>query len=160
MQTDLETSTPTPIGPLPTAPPRSFNPQSWLEGGTAILDAAGCVLGVNEPLGHWLERTPTELLGQPFWEALGTISSQWKEAIVQISRSESPFDRVSLKLASPDSQSSQWFNLETARHQGNCFVRLSSVLPPLSELEESVWDEHLGNESARREAYVRLLRAE
>jgi signal transduction histidine kinase len=135
-------------------------PQSWLEGGMAILDASGCVLAVNEPLSHWLERTQTELIGQNFWETLVTISSHWKESLVQVSQSASPFDRLNLKLASPDSQSSQWFFLETARHQGNCFVRMSSILPPLSELEESVWDEHLGNESARRETYMRLLRAE
>ena len=39
-------------------------------------------------------------------------------------------------------------------------MRLNSTLPPLSELEEAVWDEHLGNDSARREMFVRLLRAE
>ena len=33
-------------------------------------------------------------------------------------------------------------------------------MPPLAELEEAVWDEHLGNDSARREMYMRLLRAE
>ena len=126
----------------------------------AILDATGCVLSVNEPFSHWLERTQTELVGQIFWETLGTISSDWKESLIQVSQSASPFDRLNLKLASLDSQSSQWFILETARHQGNCFVRLNSILPPLSELEETVWDEHLGNESARRETYMRLLRAE
>ena len=50
--------------------------------------------------------------------------------------------------------------LETARREGNCFVRINSILPPLAELEESVWDEILGSESARRESYVRMLRAE
>jgi signal transduction histidine kinase len=126
----------------------------------AILDATGCVLAVNERLSHWLERTQTGLIGQSFWETLGTISPDWKESLVQVSQSAPPFDRVNLRLACPDSQSSQWFILETARNQGSCFVRLSSVLPPLSELEESVWDEHMGNESARRETYMRLLRAE
>ena len=160
MRIDLQASESAPIDRVFTAAPRSFMPQSWLEGGMAILDATGCVLAVNEPLSHWLDQTQTELIGQPFWDTLGTISSHWKESLVQLSQSASPFDRLNLKLAFPDSQSSQWFILETARHQGNCSVRLSSILPPLSELEESVWDEHLGNESARRETYMRLLRAE
>lgn len=138
--------------------PGSLMPWSWLEGGMAILDATGCVLSVNEPLSHWLERPPADLIGQPFWETLGGISSHWKDSLLQISQSASPFDRLNLKLSSPDSQASQWFILETAQHNGNCFVRLNSILPPLSELEESGWDQHLGNDSARREMYMRLLR--
>ncbi len=126
----------------------------------AILNPAGCVLTVNEPLSHWLERPPADLVGQPFWETLGGISAHWKDALLQVSQSVARFDRVNLKLASADSHASQWFTLETARHNGNCFVRLNSILPPLSELEESGWDQHLGNDSARREMYMRLLRAE
>ncbi len=126
----------------------------------AILVATGCVLSVNEPLSHWLERTQTDIIGQPFWSTLESISSQWKMSLGQISQSVSPFDRLNLKLDSPDSHSSQWFVLESARCQGNCFVRLNSILPPLSELQESVWNQHLGNESARRETYMRMLRAE
>ena len=34
------------------------------------------------------------------------------------------------------------------------------MLPPLADLEEAAWDEYLRNESARREMFVRLLRAE
>src|SRR5580658_6187696 len=109
MRTDFQTTKPTSIGPVPSASTRAFSPQSWLEGGTAILDAAGCVLAVNEPFSHWLERTPAELLGLPFWETLGTILSQWKQALVEVSQSQTPFDRVILKLVLPDSQSSQWF---------------------------------------------------
>jgi signal transduction histidine kinase len=151
---------PAPIGQVFTELPRSLMPQNWLEGGMAVLDAAGCVLAVNEPLSRWLERKETELIGQNFWAGMGTISSQWKELLGPASQGASPFDRVNLKLACSDSQASQWFILETARHEGNCFVRLNSILPPLSELQEQAWDEHLGNESARREAYLRLLRAE
>ncbi len=126
----------------------------------AILDAAGKVLTVNEPLSHWLERTQADLIGRSFWETMGTVSAHWKESLAQISQSTSPFERLNLQLTSAESQSSQWFIMETARHQENCFVRLNSILPPLAELEESVWDEHLGNDSARRETYMRLLRAE
>jgi signal transduction histidine kinase len=160
MRTDLQPSMPTMIGQDMATSPRSFMAQSWLEGGMAILDATGCIIAVNESLSHWLERPQTELIGQVFWDTLGLVSAQWKESLVQLSQSASPFDRLSLKIDSPDGQSSQWFILETARHQGSSFVRLNSILPPLAELQDSVWDEHLGNESARRETFMRLLRAE
>src|SRR5579871_4626574 len=117
--------------------PASVMPRSWLEGGTAVLDAKGRVLAINEPLSHWLERTQTELIGQAFWEILGTISLNWKESLAQISQGTSEFGRVSLKLVTPESQASQWFTLETARHQETCYVRLNSILPPLAEFEES-----------------------
>jgi signal transduction histidine kinase len=126
----------------------------------AILDEAGCVRAANEPLSHWLERSQDELIGRCFGEILETISPNWAESLAEAGKSALPFERLNLTLAATDSQSSQWFVLETARHAGVCFVRLNSILPPLSELQESVWDEHLGNESARRENYMRLLRAE
>ncbi len=50
--------------------------------------------------------------------------------------------------------------LEVARNNGGVFVRLNSALPPLAELEEAVWDEHLQTDSQRREMFMRLLRAE
>ena len=83
-----------------------------------------------------------------------------EETLAAVRRDTSPFARLSLKLAPVESQASQWFSLETARHGGTCFVRLNSTLPPLSELEEAVWNEHLGNDSARRDMFMRLLRAE
>ncbi len=126
----------------------------------AILDPIGRVLDINEPLSYWLERTQKELIGGVFWDFLGTISAEWKKLLLQLRQNSVPFERLNLKLASPDSHSSQWFVIEIARREGNRFVRMSSILPPLAELEDSVWDEILGSESARREAYVRMLRAE
>lgn len=125
-----------------------------------MLDSAGGILAVNETFSYWLERTQTELVGGILWEILGAISADWQQPLLQISQSAAPFERVDLKFSSSDSQSSQWFILETARREGSCFVRMNSILPPLAELEESVWDEILGSESARRESYVRMLRAE
>jgi signal transduction histidine kinase len=160
MQTALQPSNPAEARDVLSGPPSSFVRQSWLEGGVAILDSSGCVVAVNEPLSHWLGRPESELVGQSFWETLGMISSDWKKSLLQISQSASPFERLNLKLSSPHAQSSQWFTLETARSQGNCFVRISSILPPLAELENSASQEHLGNEAAQRQTYVRLLGAE
>jgi signal transduction histidine kinase len=138
----------------------SFVPRSWLEGGIATLDDAGRMLEVNEPLGSWLEKTPGSLVGQSFWDTLGEISPDWKGAMAPVRESTAPFTRLNLKLSAPHPHPAQWFTLEAARAPGHQFVRLSSTLPPLSELEEAIWDEHLHNDAARREMFVRLLRAE
>jgi PAS domain S-box-containing protein len=63
-------------------------------------------------------------------------------------------------LPPPGPSGIQWFSLELARQVTASFVRLHSILPPLADLAEATWDEHLRNESARREMFVRLLRAE
>ncbi len=127
----------------------------------AILDSPGRILEVNESLAHWFERPGKELIGQRFWEILGALLPQWQPSLAELGRGSEPFARRELKLSSAtDENVSQWFVIESARGRENCFVRLNSVLPPLSELEEGVWDEHLRNDSARREMFTRLLRAE
>ncbi len=160
MDTELQTPKASPIAPAPGSLPAPFAPRSWLEGGLAILDSGGKVLAANEPLAQWLERPPGGLAGEPFWELLGALSPEWREILTEARQNDAPFGRITLKLASPDSPSQQWFALELARQGGTCFARLNSILPPLSGLEEDGWDEHLRSDSARREMYMRLLRAE
>ena len=126
----------------------------------AVLDASGRVLEANESLLNWLEKSAAELAGQPFWELLGAISKEWREPLERLNQSGAPFARLDLNFSAADTTSAQSFILETARHDGTCFVRLNSTLPPRTELAEGIWDEHLQNESARRDMFVRLLRAE
>jgi signal transduction histidine kinase len=140
---------------LPAAPPRN-----WLEGGLALLSPSGRILEINEPFCSWLEKAPGDLIGQSFWETLAPLSSEWSEALERISRRDRPFDRVDLKLSGSAGHPAQWFLLEIARGTESWFVRLNSALPSLTELEEAAWDEHLHNSSARREMFMRLLRAE
>jgi signal transduction histidine kinase len=142
----------------PPAPPAV--PRSWLEGGLVLLAPPGRILEINEPLCNWLEKTPEELLGKSFWEILGALSSQWSQTLERSWRRAGVFDRVELNLTSSDAQLAQWFVLEMARSPECWFVRMNSTLPPLTELEEAAWDLHLHNDSARREMYMRLLRAE
>lgn len=126
----------------------------------AILDSTGRVLEANEALGNWLERTPAQLAGQPFWETMEGLATEWKEPLAKFREGTESFARLDLKLVSPGSGTSHCLVLEMARSGEGSFVRLNSTLPPLLELEEGVWDEHLGNDSARREMFMRLLRAE
>ncbi len=160
VQVDLPKVEPTKNAPAPKKSLESFMPTSWLEGGIATLDGAGRMLAVNEPLSSWLEKTPASLVGQSFWDAMGALSPDWKKSLAPVRESTAPFERLNLKLTAAHPQPVQWFTLEAARSAHNRFVRLSSTLPPLAELEEGLWDEHLRNDAARREMFVRLLRAE
>ncbi len=147
--------------PVPTAvEPATFTPRSWLEGGIAVLDPDGRILEVNEPLSKWLEQPRANLTGERFWDLLTKLFPHWNEQLTYVRQSASSFERIVLKLGNVGPTVSQWFVMESARGAGIYFVRLNSTLPPLSELEESIWDEHLKNDSARREMFVRLLRAE
>lgn len=126
----------------------------------AILNSAGKIVEANEALSQWLEKSPDKLVGELFWDVLVELSPDWREPLTGAAKDAAPFGQITLKLASPGSSAQQWFALELARQDGTCFVRLNSILPPLSALEEHGWDEHLRNDSARREMYMRLLRAE
>jgi signal transduction histidine kinase len=118
------------------------------------------MLAANEPLCAWLEKPAESLAGRSFWETLGELFPDWQAALARLREGSAPFDRIQLKLASEGTHPPQWFALEIGRGPQNGFARLSSMLPPLAELEEGIWDDHLRNESARREMFVRLLRAE
>lgn len=141
-------------------PPVSSLRRSWLEGGAAIFENSGRLLAVNESLCNWLEKTEVALVGSSLWEALGSLCPDWQAATTRLRESAAPFERLDLKLPANAAHTTQWFTLEIVRGPQNCFARLSSMLPPLAELEEGIWDEHLRNEAARREMFVRLLRAE
>ncbi len=132
----------------------------WLEGGLAILDTAGRVIELNEALSHWLELPIKSSIGHRFWTLLLERCSSWTHPIETLLATSESF--VSLRLTRPSSDStvSECFRLELARHATVWFVHLNSVLPSIADLEEAPWREHLGPESAQREMFVRLVRAE
>jgi signal transduction histidine kinase len=160
VRTDIQPPQPAQERRIPAAAAEGPAPQKWLEGGMAVLDAEGNVAEINDSLASWLEQSRPGLIGHHFWKTLGEVLPDCRDSIVRAGQDAAPFGRVTLKSTSSGSQRSLWLVLETARDGGRCFVRLNSTLPPLSELEEGVWDEHLGNDSARREMFMRLLRAE
>jgi PAS domain S-box-containing protein len=133
---------------------------SWLEGGLAILDADGRVVEINETLSHWLGRPIDLILGHRFRALLEERCNDWARDIERLLDSSEPFASLRLALPSDDLKASESFCLELARHGKVTFVRFNSVLPPLAELEEAAWNEHLDPDSARREMFVRLVRAE
>ncbi|MBI4323843.1 MAG: PAS domain-containing protein [Chloroflexi bacterium] len=132
--------------------------QNWLDGGVAILAADGHAIEANEPLADWLETTPEGLTRKNFWDLLAARFPDWISALQDVSANAQTFRQAKLSYVKGDVR--QWFQLDLAQSGDRCFVRLNSVLPPLAELEEAAWDEHLDHESARRSMFVRLLRAE
>jgi signal transduction histidine kinase len=135
-------------------------PRNWLEAGMGVLDSAGRITDANESLVNWLARLKEDVLGKSFREILSALSTESDEALDRLAKRAETFATVRLRLTSGADRPAQWLNLEIARTETGSFVRLNSILPPLSELEESVWNEHLQNDSARREMFMRLLRAE
>jgi PAS domain S-box-containing protein len=160
VQVDLDHVVPAAEASTSRKSPASFLPRCWLEGGAAILDGAGKITAINEPLCIWLEKSAEALIGNSFWETLASLSADWHNPLARLRENSAPFERLNLKLAADATHPAQWFTLEMARGPQNCFARLSSMLPPLADLEEGIWDEHLQNDAARREMFVRLLRAE
>lgn len=132
--------------------------RGWLDAGRAVLDAGGCVLSLNTPLAAWLGRSREDVLGLPFRELLAGCYPEWEEPLRVLEDSAEPFDQF--LLAAGREGARQWFNCEVTRALDTVQVRLSSTLPPVTELAEGPWDEHLTSEGARREVFVRMLRAE
>ena len=133
-------------------------PVRWLDGGTAITTADGGILSINPPLAAWLERTPAELTDRNLVTWLTGRFPAHAEELRAWSAGTEPFGQLELKLTGAGAP--EWFGLECARHGATCYWRLNSALPPLAELEEAAWDEYLQSERARRQMFVRLLRAE
>jgi signal transduction histidine kinase len=100
------------------------------------------------------------LRGQILWDLLAQRCATWAEPLAVLRDDPEAFSATRLRLAMGPGPQAVWFRLESARHETGSFVRFQSILPPLSDLEESSWDDYLRTESARREMFVRLLRAE
>jgi len=132
----------------------------WLEGGLALLDANGRITEANETFCNWLEQPAAVVAGQVLWDALAEFCAEWRTVLDDLRRQTATFSEIKLRLPADGSHAAQWFRLELARHAAGSFARLNSILPPAGDLEETPWDEHLRNESARREMFMRLLRAE
>jgi signal transduction histidine kinase len=123
-----------------------------------VLDLAGCIRTLNTPLATWLARDREEIVGRPLRTVLAECYPEWLEPLRGLEYSDEPFDQI--LLAAGVGGARQWFTCEISRSPDTVLVRLGSTLPPVAELAESPWDEHLASEGARREVFVRMLRAE
>ncbi len=135
-------------------------PQGWLDQGWAVLDAAGRVVDLDETLCRWLDLAKGGALGRFLWQLLKDKCSNWEQPVKTVVEKNETFGRIDLQKTLPGSHSVQSFQLDCIRQTAGSVVRLSSQLPPVNELEEAAWDDHLSSDSARREMFVRLLRTE
>jgi len=140
--------------------PSSAEPVAWLESGQAILDSSGRITEINESFSQWLDLADGSLAGRSLWTLLEERCPDWHARLESFRAGKETFSEIELKLPTDPAQTPQWFRLELASHVAGCFVRFHSILPPLPELEENSWDQQLRNEFARREMFLRLLRAE
>ncbi|MDX1950581.1 MAG: ATP-binding protein [Verrucomicrobiota bacterium] len=144
-------------GDAPKNIPDTSRSAAWLQGGMAVLDAEEKIVQINEHLALWLGVKAEEAIGQ-----LAELLLQKRDIACALKFKEL-WNRgafAEADFSSSSQQSQEWFTMEVARHAGGGYLRLNSSLPPLFELEESAWDEHLGNNAARRQMFIRLLRAE
>lgn len=125
-----------------------------------FVDSHGIVTEINDSLASWLNQSRADIVGKPFWTALAATGEQWRKPLGDVLEDPQAFSKLNLSFSPAKDQPTQYFTAETARHGDLIFLRLNSTLPPLAELEEGNWDEHLANDSARLEMYMRLLRAE
>ncbi len=132
--------------------------RGWLDAGRAVLNLGGRIQALNTPMAAWLARSREEVLGLSLREVLTQCYPEWNEPLKVLEYSAEPFDQLQLTSGSDGAQ--QWFQFEITRAPDSVQVRLSSTLPPVTELAEGPWDEHLTSEGARREVFVRMLRAE
>jgi PAS domain S-box-containing protein len=138
--------------------PRARVLDSWLEGGYVILDQDYRIVAANTLFCHWVGSDEAELVGQPFSEVAGRKIPAWNDGWEAFLRDSAVFGKCPVSVV--EAGIHQCYEFEWARHAGGCSVRLHSILPPQKELAESAWDEYMGNETARRNMFIRLLRAE
>ena len=132
----------------------------WLEAGVASLDGDGGILDINAPLAGWLEHSAQLLQGRAFWPLLIEQCPAWTAALSPWPAGGETFSAITLHRPASASTPGQWFRLELVRHAAGAAVRIQSLLPPRGALEAADWNQQLGNESARRELFLRLARAE
>ncbi len=131
---------------------------SWLDGGYVAFDVEGRITAINMLLANWIGESEAALTGRPWAAVAARKLPDWDPLWTSVEKDPAAFGKRSISLS--DNGLGQFFELEWARHPAGYCLRLQSVLPPRKELAESGWDEYLGNEAARRNMYIRLLRAE
>lgn len=128
---------------------------TWLKGGLAALDENGAIQTINDELAAWLGFPAGDLIGKNFGEAVAQREEGCAKKFVELWQVGGAFAQGEVAGIGR-----QCFQIETARTGSAGFVRIASQLPPTAEMGELAWNARLGSDAARREMYVRLMRAE
>lgn len=140
------------------APEAGKLPGAWLDGGYALLDLEQRVVAINSLLANWLGMGENELPGRVFPEIISRKIPDWEAHWQKAASDPGLFGQWSFPTGTGEVR--QFFTVEWVRQPSGWCVRLQSIVPPQKDLAETGWDEYMGSESARRNMFVRLLRAE
>lgn len=128
-----------------------------LNGAWAVLNPQGEVLRLDPSLTRWLKHSDNAL-GQPLVALASQREPGWKVPLDELLEAgEHPATR---SLCDTAATPHQWYDCEAVPGPECRFLRFTATLPPVAELRESAWDEHLRSDAARRQLLFRLLRAE
>ncbi|HEY1171416.1 MAG TPA: ATP-binding protein [Verrucomicrobiae bacterium] len=128
----------------------------WLEAGHVVVDHLGKVVHLGDSMARWLglkQFTPGQSLEQTLAPRFPILPLVFHEIL----QSESG---GAVELRSSDSESAAWVQCEVVPGPACQFLRFASILPPLSELSEGAWDQHLQSDAAVREMFLRSVRTE
>ncbi len=147
-------------GPPPTGGPNATPDAGvWLDGAWAVLDSTGRIGAANDILAGWFDSEVTNLVGDDFWRRLAGRCPGQDAALAALRAAPGPFREGLFHSLQPGGQRSH-LRLEIVEGERGCCVRLESVLPAGPELEERDADELPAAAAARRQLWVRLVRAE
>lgn len=138
-------------------------PSPWLEGGWAILDAAGRIRTINEALGDWFDAAPATLAGRDFWALVTARCPAQAEEISAVPKAGAAGAGITglmLDWAPSDGAPVRRVKLEVARLEAESVVRLESVVPGPAQLAEDSPAEYPVTDSVQRQLWARLTRAE
>jgi PAS domain S-box-containing protein len=141
----------------PTAMPSLLPIETWLEGGTAVLDSDGRIAIVNDALAAWLGFTPAILKHQSLARLLGKRHAEWEAALENFINQPEGFDR--LELTGNGGSGPERLTVELCLHGTARFLHFESVMPPVAELEELFPASSWGQIISHR-AFQRMLRSE
>src|SRR5579883_1091317 len=141
----------------PVTPDLRLSSDTWLASGSAIVEADGKVVAVNEAFAAWLGISAANVSGQSLPGLLGKRHAEW-EAVLQsfISRAEG-FDR--LELSGSNGTGTERLTVELAAHAGTRVLHFESVMPPVPELEELFPESRWGRVFSDQ-AFQRMMRSE
>lgn len=130
----------------------------WLDEGVAVVDAEGLAVSLNDGFAKWFGEAAKALEGKPFWPRLWQMAPEWEAELRPVIEARQPWTTVELGCTIQEVEDK--YQLQLAANASGWFVRLVSVLPPPTEMGEAGWSEYLRHPGARRDLFMRLLRAE
>lgn len=125
-----------------------------------VLDANGAIVEAQDTLLGWLGVAPSEVRECSFFVLVAAIFPDRASEIAALGESGDVFSELLLAPSGGAEQPGDWVRLEKTRTPTHTVVTVTPALPPSDQLSQYEWTAFLTSDSARRDLFVRLLRAE